>query len=1532
MSTPEIEDALWNTLRLEEERQQSARTTANPNVAQRVGQIHNQYPFLSPGVKLSAAKANLTDEQVLAIAKGVAPIYDDVENQKKKQKSWFERNIQDKIKTVSRYGFAATEFSFQMIPGAISQAFDKNDDVKGWFISTDLGSLIANDDEAGSGFFIGGRAKELQAERARRYRGEINGEAFSVGRGLANVFVKADTVPYRLLSGAVDAVLALAVPIAPGASQIGKAARVAQEAGSTSKVVGTVADASRMVGRGSKEIGITQLSADARKALQDEVGLVGDSVDLVQANRFFSTEKGRRLIQRTAETNDFAETFELWGKKIDPATAMRLADAKTEQEVMATVLDILGTQVTSNVGLPGTRRVYKSLKQRNELIDRIPLGRGVSRAYAKLPRKNINLFDAETPREQIEQVDNLDRVLKLFKIAGQKVDKDGKVIVEDLRSDFMNRAAKLVTGKNEAEIEKFYNDLEEEMKNAMVTKSDLVPERFRVSREMVDEFYAHFAKTKENTPIYSATDLGVQEDMGLYKKMRNIADDGDDVIISGGLTVGELGKREFFVPDPKQFRRLTNDFNWIWVKKDPNLENISKAGELRLPFAVAEFVQEEVWRKYITSTIGNFARNTIDSSISLYLSGKDAGYSALRHPFEWFDMLGNSRFKKSMIGKGDLSGQDWDAAVKDGLVGEAIKDYRAATGDIVEAHYKDPLQARRRAQRLGIFKAYTKRTDIVDQDFVKAHGDEIGRLNADWSVRQLAGGKTEQQIIDLIASGDEDAVRWYNTIKTSYKNGKPIYNRTQGTTVWESIDLDEGDNLRFLLESNNARMSKITGNDPRLKDVIALGVVKGKEQTVDSKWLTGDITPGGRVEVSAVRIVNGKQQKQKYLARVDDIIRTAKGEQVVLTPYAFDGIGDNSLFLRELLSADDVYKNPNMPRSAVGEVRNPNTPEMNGMMASFDRLLNAFHGNLYTKPIAYLERSPAFRTAYYQWVDKLAISMDEASINKIIDDITERVPDPENYLTPQLWAKLQDLKANPQKLYGTLDAKQVSSYASGAAIDEYMKTVYNAVDRRNITDVLRVVSPFAQQHAEFMARVGRLAFVPVKGGELGYLPNANTFRKIQLGIEGGKDADPDGDGRGIFFKDPTTGELSFQFPLTGKLTKMITGVEAPITARLKGVAMGFDVRPGFGPVATFAASQLLADTPSLDWIRSILLPYGERNNLGQALTPTWIEKIYNGVIGDGRFFANTYAETMQALAASGKYDLSNPNERDKMLQEAKDKARIFVVLRGLTQFTGPAAGDVDIKAPTEQGDIYASGLSSALQSLRNLNYDTANLRFIEIFGEDAFTYLSNKTTSAVGGLLASKEFGDFERTNKNVFRQYQDIAGYFGPIGTAFDFEVYTRQLQTGARTRLSPEEILKASDRAIGLAYYRDMKEHLGPNLNKQAQDYLANYKKEIIKKYPGFGEMQFDPMKTPKDIEKLFQAAKMDSLKNNKTAEAVNYYEQIRNAALEEANRRGFRSLQSDKLGDLHEYLNSYAESIITKYPDFARVFDRLLSREID
>jgi hypothetical protein len=367
---------------------------------------------------------------------------------------------------------------------------------------------------------------------------------------------------------------------------------------------------------------------------------------------------------------------------------------------------------------------------------------------------------------------------------------------------------------------------------------------------------------------------------------------------------------------------------------------------------------------------------------------------------------------------------------------------------------------------------------------------------------------------------------------------------------------------------------------------------------------------------------------------------------------------------------------------------------------------------------------------------------------------------------------------------------------------------------------------------------------------------------------------------------------------------------------------------------TMATSAILKYVPEQDFIRKTLLPYGERTDLSQAFVPSWVTKIYEGVTGksDGRFFANTYAETMQALAASGKYDLSNVNDKDRLLEDAKDKARIFSILRGITQFTGPASGDFDISVLTKEGDAHTVGLATALQALRLNNPDTAALRFIEIFGENAFIYLSNKTTTEMGGIGASKEYGNFERDNQVLIRKYKEIAGFFGPSGTDFDFEVYTRQLQKGDRKRLSPDEMIDASEKAIGMAFYRDMKEEFGPKTNQAQRDYLANYKLAIIAKYPGFGKMNLDPGKTSRDITSLFEAAKTDGLQNNDVATAVNYYEEIRSQVLQEANRRGFDSLNHIELGDLHEYLYSYASTLTEQTPDFGKVYDRLLSQEME
>jgi hypothetical protein len=1549
MSNPELEDATWATIAAENARRSNLATQGTQQQAQRLGELHNLYPSLPAGVKLSAAKANLTDEQVRQIALASVPV--DTQPKKPKQKSWFERNVMSKVKTASRYGFAGLEFIPQTVVGGAAQIFDTDDSVNGWIISTDLGSLIANDEEAGDGFFIGGRAKELQSERVRRYRGTINGEAYTIGRGLAATFLEPDTVAYRTLSGMVDAGVALAIPIVPLAKAVGKGARLVEEGASLAdeglglvgkgltalsqtetgaEVISKYGAASRIVGKGSKEVTVTRATAEQRELLRQQVGIVGNSIDIEQTNRFFRTGFGRKIIQRTAETNDFAETHALWGGKLDPSTTMKLANAKTEEEVMASLLDVLGTQVTDISNVKGGRKVYMSLAQRNKIIDAIPIStQGVSRTFAKMPAHNINLFQAETPRDQIRQIDTVQRVLKLFKVAGPKLGEKGEVLlndagevaVPDLAKDFINRAGELLLSKDETKIAEFYDDLLAEGKNSMV--------RFGTAPELVDELYkVHdgYVKGARKRTVDSA---GNATDDGAYRRINGLPPDADARNYIGGTLSSEFAKNEFVVPDPRQVRRLTNNYNWLWVKnkKDPNLKSLDKAGQLRMPLSAASSFQEQVWRKYITATIGNFVRNTVDSQISIALSGK-TGVSPFYHPFHWMSFVNHK------VGQGTVTGKQWDVIGSVENIGDELVDYRNVTGDGLTAYYKDTLALRRRATRIGQFVPYERRLDKVDYAVARAHGDEIGKLNADWSTRRMAEGLSIDELFDLIQQGDKEAVRWFTTVKSRFKSGMEIWDAPSQSVVYQKIDMNVPGNLKRLMESNAERLGRITGGNTELLDVVAQGRLTKRVKLVGPKdKITGELKIGGRVQVTQKVFVNGKYVPTTFVGKVVDETRTAKGSTFKVEPFAFSE-GDNTKELEELLRNKSIYMDPRMPKQVVGEIRNPQTTASNDVVDSLNLMVDKFYSFLYTKPIATLERSPAFRNLYYEWVEKLSTSLDEQSLNKIIDDISSRTNEPEKYLTPGLWKKLQDLKANPDKLYGTLNADEVSSFASGSALDEYKKTFYNAVERRNGTDVLRLISPFAQQQAEFFGRMARFFTVPVAGGALGYLPNPENFRKIQFAVENGREADPDGDGRGIFYKDPSNGRFSVDIPIVGGLTKMATGVSANLTLPLKGISPGLDYRPGLGPVMTMATSAILSDVPSQDWIRKFLLPYGERTDLSDAFVPSWITKVYEGVTGktDGRFFANTYVETMQALSATGEYDLSNANEIDRLKNDARDKARIFAVLRGFTQFTGPASGDFNMKVVAKGGDYHTVGLSTALQALRENNPDTSALRFIEIFGDDAFMYLANKTTSEVGGLGASKEFGDFERNNPGLFSVYPEIGGFFGPAGTDFDFEVYTRQLKTGKRRRLTDDEIIDASQKSIGMAFYRDMKRYFGPKMNKDQRDYLANYKDQIIAKYPGFGKMNLDPEETNRNIGSLFDAAKRDDLQDNKVANAVNYYEQVRNAALQEANRRGFDSLKSPQLGDLHEYLEGYAETLVQQSPDFAKVYDRLLSQEFE
>ena len=1522
------EDDIWDNLSKEEELRQQHIATASPQVAQRVGQIHSLYPGMAPGVKLAMAKAGFTDEQIEKIYPDAAKVALTDSVKEKPKKSWFQRNVMDKVKTGTRYGFAAANFPLDFVQGGLSQLFvdqeqDKtagywsSDTVAGWFISTDLGSLIANDEEAGSGFFIGGKAKELQAERARRYRGTVGGHAWTVGRGLANVAFEPDSMGFNIMSGALDAGMALWVPTIPFGKGGKEALFTLEEAGRGGAAVRGAVSALEKVGRGSTKISATRATVKEIDQMRADI-LVGNSVNFEAANKWFGTNVARRVIDRTSKTDNFKDVWDLWGRKIEPELAIAMAKESDPDKISAMLLDKLGQSrgLTDSLDFKGGNRFYKSLANRSKFIDSLgESGSRTARRAAKMPRRSFNLAQAETTIDKIDALNTVDRMLKLT------------LVDAATNKSLLNEAADLIVSKDRTAINGFYDKIDNVIKDSVTNQG--------VDREIVDAIFGEFQKLKSQAQRFNIDETYDAADAGMYGRLFGGVDpSAADVTFAGPQLTSELANNEYFIPDVRQIRRLTSNplHRFVFAKAgkvgDPNIERLLEAGQLRLPFAFLDYVQQEVWRPFVTLTVGNFVRNTLDSQVMIALSHQPAS-SLFRHPW---DYISSMRGNRKVV---DLFGRDFDAAVSANDISDAQKALKVATTQQVGAQFENPITPYRKAKGLGMFHVSRRNFDPV-ADVVRGHGSEIGKLNADWAARTLASGKyTVQDLVNMVRSGDKDAVAWFDEMKSYYDAGRKTWNRATQRWSSETVDLMDDNNLLAVLDETAKRLERVTGQNGKLLDVVASGKVD--ELTLPGSTAGKMIQTSGYKPGDNVVIKGGK--RYTYQATVKSV--DPRTGDVVVQPFAFFK-GGTTKELDDLLRSPAIYYNPQMPTRVVGEVIDPKNPAIERMTESKDRLVSKFHSYLYTQPIGKLERNPVFRDLYYKWVDELAPSLDMASIDGIIDDITQRAiasgKSPDSYVTKELWKKLLDLQSGKQPLYGTITREHLNEFASGMVLDEMSKMFYNATERGNGIDALRMISPFAQQQVEFLTRLGRTAFTPTRLanelGPLGYLPDIGVLRKSQLVVNGGTEADPDGNGRGFFYTDPVTNQWTFTFPMSGAVTNMLTGVRSEINAPVKGVALGLDYRPGLGPMATVAASAWLPDRPSTDFIRNFLLPYGERTNFLEAATPSWMRKVAQGISQDGKIYANVRAETMQALAASGEYNLSDVNDVDRLMSDASDKARVLTVLRGVSQFFGPAAGSYDQLVKTGKIDVYASQLAKVFQEMKQQDYDSAVPNFLKVFGEDAFIYISNKTKSQFGGLEASKQFGDFERDPKNdgLFRMFPDIAGYFGPTGSDFDFNVYQRQLSKGERKTLTTEELLKAAQETIGMSYYRAVRSQLPVNLNAEQQTFMSDYRKKLQKKYPGYGEMVFDPQRVPREIDKLIEASKLDTLNGNGTAEGVRAYAQVREAALAEAKNRGYNGLSANNVSDLRDYLANYAQAIIKVHPEFGRVYDRLLSREVE
>jgi hypothetical protein len=1516
------------------------KASATPEIAARVGQIYSQSPWMTPGQVLSLAKGNASPQAVDAAsqaqAKRVPALLDP---NKPDDKGFFERNIYDKIKETTRWSFAALDTVKDLSQNVASQVFNPNDPAgfDGWFQSTSLGTMLSDSEQAGEGFFLGGKAAEKQAERARRVRGTINGSAWTIGRGAASLVFTPGSKAYGIASGLLDAVVAVGSdPTFLG----GKLYAGSKGFSSLSELKS--AQAAIQGVRSAEELSAVQklLKATTRAdaGLTDAESLVVDSSKFL---KFWQTDaRARRLVSNLGDpaNNDAHSIFrDTFNGKIDIPTAQKLAAAKSENEVLSIIADVTNRLDDANPNLlptdiralPGARRgAY--IKQRSPLYNSFRH----NRLFTTMPEQVVV---AGTDADNAKAVLNYGRLLDTIGTGKVGVafsqTTEGRTLLNKIMDAYASGAA--------ASIKQVDEVFDETVK--------VLLRREGASEEQITNLFAKVKQAGDDTRAYFVDAAGRPEDGGFLQAMlptgqvdmTGLEDLSPEQIsklrLNSPGSVLELMDRTKILPDVREIRRISGN---RMMKRALT----RKSGEQRAAIAYSEYLQNKIWKPLTLATGGYIMRNMVDAQVRIATIGKEGFFN---HPIRYMQWVMARKAPET------ITGRNFDeiikAAVDDLSAGDSTDRFVEVMTDGLKRNLEDPLAVHAHAIKNGAYELVTKQANR-DRWFIGL-GEEFRQLSQEGVSNAWAKGIPINEIIDYLRGTPKgrEALRQFEAYM---KTGMQYVDENGFARIVKVKEVDDNVLKAWIEKLAGSRVELKTGGDPDLKFAIGHRRVPfGPTQSIDSNSIAlTDVVDGPRELGRGTVFRAGVDADGNEIFYLVTDAKSITGTKSSVIP-EFDEPDQLSLTIRRVSNNDiidtpegraefaEFVKSRNAALEADGSLRQlPGTvkiaqrgigvPESGAAAKALDRFTDWFFVGVYGKASQTFEKSPVFRQFYYEQVSKNVdlLSKDEAiKLLKYIDDsATRNGISPENYVGGKKTLARINKLAETASGEGTI--KELDDFAQLVALNSTKEALYNASSRNNLEDIMRILIPFG------------VAYREVTGTYLRLLAEDPTrIRKAQLIYSGAENFDPDNDGQGFFYKDPTTGENVFNFPFSGDLTKLLTGVEAPLQGGVKRLSLGLQVIPSLGPVGQIAASELIPDSPKFDDVVGVLLPYG-RGSFNAM--PSWAGKIRSALRDDPSklesIYANTYVDTLRALSTSGDYDLDDEQSKANLMADAKSKAKVLTALRGFAQFVGPTAPSLEYVVKTKSGDVYASAMVQEFYRLQNNNYDTAVSEFIKLFGDDAVLYLSSKSKSVAGGLEASEQFGNWERDNENLLEQFPSVAGFLAPGGDDFSFEVWDRQLRKGRRERLSDVDIIKQAQYRMGSAIYRSYRTQVGAYPTSEQRAWLGNIRKEINKRYAGF---PVTPVFTVGEFEskmsELRTMIQLPQLENNGVAKSIATYLDYRDKAVQQYVSAGGAEGGFDtakKAEPLRDYLVSIGQALIQQNPDFARIWDRELSSEVD
>lgn len=533
-----------------------------------------------------------------------------------------------------------------------------------------------------------------------------------------------------------------------------------------------------------------------------------------------------------------------------------------------------------------------------------------------------------------------------------------------------------------------------------------------------------------------------------------------------------------------------------------------------------------------------------------------------------------------------------------------------------------------------------------------------------------------------------------------------------------------------------------------------------------------------------------------------------------------------------------------------------------------------------------------------------------------------------------------------------LSSQELVMLARGYAADSAKNLLYDLTERGQLADAARILAPFGNAYQEIFGAWGKLLNEIGGPGAAGKLIGAaKVLRRSQQLVEGARGEDfgsvvgaPAGEG--FFFKDQYDQEV-FVIPGSQWLTASLTGmsgesVPTPMTGSVQGLNMVGNILPGLGPAAAIPTAWIIQDKPALNGIHDLLLPYGapgerEPSDVTQLLNyaPPWFRRAFDAATDGGydqRLWANSQKDTMAYLYSTGKYDLSTRAGLQELTHDAKDASKDLYKIRSLVQFFSPTTPSMRMLVKDKSGTLLAiSALVEDYYNLQKADYDTASKTFLDLYGEKAILSIIPKSGATTYGIPRNQKQLNWVLRNRQVKKDLPFTYGFFLPQSEDFDYEVYLKGFQTGEREDLSADQWINLANSMRGDMMYRQYKEKVGDRTDRAARQYLSVARQKIMELFPSGPTGLPEKPDTDEMVLELHTAVKNKAILQTDAGKGLALYLQYRDKVQATAEAMGRSSFnQSDDTLYLREYLNKVADSVVERHPDFAFVWDIVLSRE--